>query len=424
MKISELSECIKNGNLDQKFQELYGKEEIPAQRKRYSDLLTNALKLYGDKEAMIFSAPGRTEVGGNHTDHQLGSVLAASLNLDCIAAVIPTEDAIVRYNAKGFEVDPVDLHDLTIHKKEKNTTEALIRGVAAGLVKRGYHCGGFEAFAQSDVIAGGGMSSSAAFEVLIGTIQNNLYNADKVSAPEIAKIGQYAENEYFMKPSGLLDQMACSVGSFAAIDFADPENPAVEKVPFDPADYGYALVLTDVKASHADLSDEYGLIPTEMKQVASVLGKKVLGQTSAEELISHVKEIRETCGDRAFLRSYHYVNETRRAKAEAAALKDKDISEFLKLVRESGHSSYMYLQNINVPGETRKQPIAVALALSEAVIGENGAYRVHGGGFAGTIQAFVKKQTVQKYIATLENAFGKGCCYILRIRNIGGTRIA
>lgn len=424
MKITELKNYIASGKLDEKLVELYGENELAAQKDRYLGVAEDALKLYGDREAMLFSAPGRTEVGGNHTDHQLGSVLAASLNLDCIAVVIPTDDHIVRYCAKGFEVRPVDLHDLEIHKEEKNSTEALIRGVAAGLAKRGYSCGGFEAFAESNVIPGGGMSSSAAFEVLLGTIQNVIYNDGKVSAQDIAKIGQFAENEYFMKPSGLLDQMACSVGSFAAIDFADKENPVVEKVPFNPADYGFDLVLTDVKASHADLSDEYGLIPQEMRQVAAVLGKEVLGQTSVEEVIAHVNEIREKCGDRAFLRAYHYVNETRRAKDEAAALKAGDIKQFLKLVRESGHSSYMYLQNINVPGETKRQPVAVALALSEAVIGEDGAYRVHGGGFAGTIQAFVKKETTAKYIETMESAFGKGCCYTLRIRDCGGIRIA
>ncbi len=424
MKISELASSLQAGQLDQKLIELYGEEELASEKERYLGVIENAQRLYGDHEAMIFSAPGRTEVGGNHTDHQLGSVLAASLNLDCIAVVIPTEEKIVRYSAKGFEVRPVDMNDLSIHKEEKNSTEALIRGVGAGLAKRGYACGGFEAFAESNVIPGGGMSSSAAFEVLLGTIQNVIYNDGKVSAQDIAKIGQFAENEYFMKPSGLLDQMACSVGSFAAIDFADKENPVVEKVPFNPADYGYDLVLTDVKASHADLSDEYGLIPAEMKKVAAVLGKEVLGPTSVEEIIAHVGEIREKCGDRAFLRAFHYANETKRAKAEAAALKAKDIQEFLKLVRESGHSSWMYLQNINVPGETAKQPVAVALALSDAVIGEDGAYRVHGGGFAGTIQAFVKKETTPKYIATMESTFGKGCCYTLRIRNCGGVRIA
>lgn len=424
MKISGLAANLQAGQFDQKLIELYGEEALANEKERYLRVIENAQRLYGDHEGMIFSAPGRTEVGGNHTDHQLGSVLAASLNLDCIAVVIPTEDMIVRYSAKGFEVRPIDMNDLSIHKEEKNSTEALIRGVGAGLAKRGYACGGFKAFAESDVIPGGGMSSSAAFEVLLGTIQNIIYNDGKISAQDVAKIGQFAENEYFMKPSGLLDQMACSVGSFAAIDFADKENPIVERIPFNPADYGYDLVLTDVKASHADLSDEYSLIPLEMKKVAAVLGKEVLGQTSVEEIIAHIAEIRKKCGDRAFLRAFHYANETIRAKAEATALKDKNIQEFLKLVRESGHSSWMYLQNINVPGETVKQPVAVALALSDAVIGEDGAYRVHGGGFAGTIQAFVKKETTQKYIATMESAFGDGCCYTLRIRNCGGIRIA
>lgn len=424
MKISELIAFIQEGKLNDKLVDLYGEESLQMQTERYVSILSKAEKKFGDEEARLFSAPGRTEVGGNHTDHQLGKVLAASLNLDVVAAVIPTSDHTVTYASEGYDVKPVDVSDIAIHEEEKNSTEALIRGVAAGLSKRGYSAGGFACYAESDVINGGGMSSSAAFEVLLGTIQNDLYNEGKVSAEDIAKIGQYAENVYFMKASGLLDQMACSVGSFAAMDFKDPENPVVEKVPFNPDDYGYDLIITDVKASHADLSDEYSKVPSEMKAAAKVLGKEVLCGVTNEELLAHVQEIREKCGDRAFLRAYHFVNETQRAQDEAEALKNKDIDLFLKLVRESGHSSWMYLQNISVGSMPDSQAVAIGLALSEAVIHEDGAYRVHGGGFAGTIQAFVKKETTEKYISTMESAFGKGCCYILRIRNVGGIRLA
>lgn len=424
MKISELISFIHEGKLNEKLIELYGEQALSEQTKRYESILTSAKDAFGDEEARIFSAPGRTEVGGNHTDHQLGKVLAASLNLDVVACVIPTNDSIVTYESKGYSVKPVDVSDIEINVDEKNSTEALIRGVAAGFNHRGYNAGGFKCYAESDVINGGGMSSSAAFEVLLGTIQNDLYNDGKVSSEDIAKIGQYAENVYFMKASGLLDQMACSVGSFAAMDFKDPENPIVVKVPFDPSDYGYDLIITDVKASHADLSDEYSKVPSEMKAAAKVLGHEVLGESTMDELLSHVKEIREKCGDRAFLRAYHFLQETERAQKEADALQNKDIDLFLKLVRESGHSSWMYLQNISVPQTPDSQAVAIGLALSESIIGEDGAYRVHGGGFAGTIQAFVKKETTTKFIQLMESTFGVGCCYILRIRNVGGIRLA
>lgn len=424
MKISELKTFINEGKLDDKLVELYGEKALDAQKERYIAILDNALHAFSDEEARIYSAPGRTEIGGNHTDHQLGKVLAASLNLDVVACVIPTDDNIVTYASKGYNVKPVDVSDITIHEEEKNSTEALIRGVASGLNKRGYNAGGFKCYAESDVINGGGMSSSAAFEVLLGTIQNDLYNEGNVSTENVAKIGQFAENVYFMKASGLLDQMACSVGSFAAMDFKDPENPVVEKVPFDPADYGYDLIITDVKSSHADLSDEYSKVPLEMKAAAKVMGHEVLSEATLDELFDHVKEIREQCGDRAFLRAYHFLNETQRAHDEAEALKKQDIKTFFQLVRDSGRSSWMYLQNISVGSMPESQAVAIGLAISESVIHEDGAYRVHGGGFAGTIQAFVNKNTTGAFIERMEKTFGKGCCYILRIRDVGGIRLA
>ncbi len=424
MKITELIQAVNGSECRDVMVRLYGEEALSAQQARWTDVLEKAKRLYGDVEAQLFSAPGRTEVGGNHTDHQLGRVLAASINLDVACVVIPTEENIVRYASKGFSVQPVDLSVLDIVPEEKNSTEALIRGVAAGLVQRGYKCGGFMAYAESDVIAGGGMSSSAAFEVLIGTIQSYLYNNGEVSPETIAKIGQYAENVYFMKASGLMDQMACSVGSFCAIDFADKENPVVEKVDFNPAEMGLKLILTDVKASHADLSDEYSAIPADMKGAAAIIGQPLLGTVTKEDVIKNAKTIREQLGDRALLRAFHFVNETERAKKEAEALRAGDGEEFLKLVNESGQSSYMYLQNISVAGDTKNQAVGVGLALSAHVLGRRGAYRVHGGGFAGTIQAFVPEDLADEYVATLESVFGEGCCYTLRIRDVGGIRIA
>jgi galactokinase len=424
MKVTELVSFIKEGKLNNSLTYLYGKEAVEQQQLRYIEILNKAMNLYGDKDVQLFSAPGRTEVGGNHTDHQLGRVLAASINLDIVAAVFPSTSSTVRYASAGFNVPPVDLSELEIKKDEINSSAALIRGVAAGLKSRGYHIGGFECYAESDVLGGGGMSSSAAFETLLGTVISHLYNDGNVTPEEIAKVGQYAENVYFGKASGLLDQMACSVGSFAYIDFADKENPDVEKISFSPDEYGYDLILTDVKASHADLSDEYSLVPQEMLKAASVMGHQYLSEATEQEVIDHVEAIREKCGDRAFLRAYHFIKETQRAKDEADALKAKDINQFLELVRESGQSSWMYLQNISVTGDPEHQAVAVALAMSDSIIGKNGAYRVHGGGFAGTIQAFVKKETSSHYIETMEKAFGKGCCFILRIRNVGGIRLA
>lgn len=423
MKTTLLQEAILNGTYDETLTRLYGASALDEQKGRYISLLQESLDQYGDRETHLFSAPGRTEVGGNHTDHQLGRVFAASISLDVIAAVIPTDDNIVTYQAKGFKVKPVDVSDTDIHEDEKNTTEALIRGVAAGLKKRGYRCGGFRCYADSRVLPGSGMSSSAAFEVLIATIMNRLYNDGTVPSTELAKIGQFAENTYFMKASGLLDQMACSTGSFAYMDFADPENPVVEKVAFDPHEYGYDLVLTDVRASHSDLSDEYSMVPSEMKAAAKILGKEVLGTCTKEEVIVNCAAIRQNCGDRAFLRAYHFVCETQRARDEADALKNRDIRTFLNLVNESGASSWMYLQNISAPGDTKKQAIATALALSDSMLKADGAYRVHGGGFAGTIQAFVPEGKTQQYISMMESVFGKGCCYVLSIRDCGGIQI-
>ena len=423
MKNSEFRQAINDGKFDETLTYLYGADDLAAQKERYLSVLQKTEDLFGDKETRIFSAPGRTEVGGNHTDHQLGKVLAASINLDTIAAVVPTDDNVIRMASRGFEIKPVDISDTEIHPEEKNTTEALIRGVAAGFKERGYNIGGFMAYSESNVLAGGGMSSSAAFEVLLGTILSYLYNDGKVPSEEIAKVGQYAENVYFMKASGLLDQMASATGSFVAIDFYDKEKPVVEQVPFDPAEYGFDLILTDIRADHADLSDEYSAIPTEMKGAARIMGEEVLSRCTLDQLVDNVAEIREKCGDRAFSRAYHFLTETQRAEDEKQALLNKDIEEFLRIVRESGSSSWKYLQNTCPPGAAFEQPVAVALIISEKILGNKGAYRIHGGGFAGTIQAFVPKEKTEEYIKAMESAFGENCCYILKIRGVGGVEV-
>ncbi len=425
MIISAMLAKLHDGSLDPTLLHLYGEHRLDQQKKRYEKILNEGMKRFGDVEAILVSAPGRTEVGGNHTDHQLGRVLAASIDLDALAVVVPTDDNTVTYAADAFSVEPVVLDDLAIRREEINTSAALIRGIADGLKKKGYQIGGFKAYAESDVLPGSGMSSSAAFEILIAKIFSLLYNDDRVEPVEQAKIGQHAENVYFGKASGLMDQTACAVGGFAAIDFADKENPVVEKVDFDFDASGLSLVLTDCRQSHAELSDEYSKMPLEMKAVAKVLGHEVLSQCELGDLIANARIIREQCGDRAFLRAFHFFHETERAKEEKEALKAGDKDRFLQLVIESGESSFMFLQNVYPPNDSKHESLAVGLALSQELLkGKGGAWRVHGGGFAGTIQAFVPNDLVETYKATMENTFGDGCCYVLRIRDVGGVKIA
>ena len=425
MIISAMLAKLHDGTLDSTLLHLYGEHRLDQQKQRYEKILQEGIRRFGDVEAILVSAPGRTEVGGNHTDHQLGRVLAASIDLDALAVVVPTDDNTVSYAADAFAVAPVVLDDLAIRSSEVNTSAALIRGIADGLKKKGYAVGGFKAYAESDVLPGSGMSSSAAFEILIAKIFSLLYNDDRVDPVEQAKIGQYAENVYFGKASGLMDQTACAVGGFAAIDFADKENPVVEKVDFDFDASGLSLVLTDCRQSHAELSDEYSKMPAEMKAVAKVLGHEVLSQCSLADLIANARTIREQCGDRAFLRAFHFFHETERAKKEKEALAAKDTDRFLQLVIESGESSFMFLQNVYPPNDSKHESLAVGLALSQELLkGKGGAWRVHGGGFAGTIQAFVPNSLVEIYKATMEHTFGEGCCYVLRIRDCGGVKVA
>ena len=421
--ITQLKTDLGSGVYDVRLSSLYGSSALQDSRDRYAALLDRALALWGDQPACFVSAPGRTEIGGNHTDHQNGRVLAGALSLDVVGVVVPTEDNTITYMADDFAVKPVNLDDLSIHPEEKNTSEALIRGIASRFHELGHSTGGFKCFAESRVLPGSGMSSSAAFEVLIGTVLSQVFNEGNVSAVDIARIGQYAENVYFMKNSGLMDQMASSVGGFVAIDFANPEQPVIENISFDMQAAGYDLIITDSKASHADLSDEYSEIPDEMKAVAHLLHEDVLSKLTIQDLLENASLVRRTCGDRAFLRAFHFFHETKRAKMEKEALQNNDLSTFLSLVKESGRSSFMYLQNVKVNGVYKEEALAVALALSEEVLGSDGAYRVHGGGFAGTIQAFCPHDKKEAYIAMMESVFGKGCCVSARIRKDGGTVI-
>ena len=371
----------------------------------------------------IFSAPGRTEIGGNHTDHQHGCVLAAAVNLETVADVTlnGTNEILVR--SEGYPVVKVDLQDLSVHEEEKNTTAALIRGVAAAFAERGATIQGFDAAVKSTVLPGSGLSSSAAFEVLMGTICNELFFAGKLSAVEIAQIGQQAENVYFGKPCGLMDQMASSVGSLVFIDFENPAQPRIEKIPFDLAKAGYALCIIDSGADHADLTDEYAAIPGEMKQVCGFFGKEVLRQIPKAAFMAALPALRKTVTDRAILRALHIYQENDRVVRQVKALKSADMDAFLELVKESGRSSWMYLQNITPAGAVAHQEVAVALALCEDLLMGKGAYRVHGGGFAGTVQAFVPMDMLADFCQGIEYVLGTGSCHVLNIRENGGIRI-
>ena len=381
----------------------------------YENLKASFFDTFGRKPQYLFSAPGRTEIGGNHTDHQLGRVLAGAVSLETVAAVAENGENLVRVLSEGYPLCEIDLSDLAIRPEEFGTTKALIRGVAAGTgLKKG-----FDAYVTSTVLPGSGLSSSAAFEVLLGTIASRLSGAG-LTAVEIAQLGQRVENEYFGKPCGLMDQMASSVGGIITIDFADPEKPVVEHLDFDFAACGHALCIIDSGADHADLTDEYAAIPREMKAVAAVFGKDVLRQVNPAEFFARLNEVRAAAGDRASMRAMHFFADNRRVAEQVAALRAGNFEEFLRLVNESGRSSWLYLQNVVPAGYTAHQELAVALALAEHLLGGRGACRVHGGGFAGTIQAFVPLDMLEEFRAGMEAVLGEGSCHVLSIRPEGG----
>jgi len=375
------------------------------------------------KQHFLISAPGRTEISGNHTDHQRGCVLAAAVNLETVADVTLNGSNNICVRSEGYPETVVELDDLNIREEEKNTTAALIRGVAAAFVQRGARLEGFDAEVHSTVLPGSGLSSSAAFEVLMGTICNELFFERKLSAVEIAQIGQYAENVYFGKPSGLMDQAASSVGGMVYIDFADPQHPLVERINFDFEKAGHALCIIDSGADHADLTDEYAAIPRELKEICSYFGKDVLREVRKEDFMQALPQLRGQVPDRAILRAIHFYQENKRVQQQKKALQEGDFDSFLHLTTQSGYSSWMYLQNISPVGATEHQEVAVALAMCDILLKGRGAYRVHGGGFAGTVQAFVPMDMLEEFKSGIERVLGEGSCHVLRIRNEGGVRL-
>lgn len=407
-----------------RLQEIYvDKGVLDYQNGRYQEAIRKYEELYGAGEAEIYSAAGRSEVGGNHTDHQHGEVLAASINLDAIAVVGKIDAPEIKLLSDGYPMITVDLSQLEKRDAEEGTSAGLIRGMAYGLKKNGHAIGGFQAYVTSDVLNGAGMSSSAAFEVLVGTILSGLYNGMSISPVEIAQVAQYAENVYFGKPCGLMDQMACSVGGLIHIDFADPEQPVVEKVDVDFSAYGHSLCITDTKGSHADLTDDYAMIPQEMKKVAGFFGKEYLREVDPEEFYKNIPGIRKECGDRPVLRALHFFEEDQRVEQEVAALQAGDFQKFLDTVQESGDSSFKYLQNIYTNKDVQNQSVSMGLALSDTILPGHGASRVHGGGFAGTIQAFVSDSFVEEYRQALDSLYGEGSCHVLKVRPFGGIKV-
>lgn len=420
-----LKEKIASGDFDARLKEVYLSDKAVAdQKERLAVIIDEYVKLFGENENIeLFSAPGRTEVGGNHTDHNHGKVLAASVDLDTVAAAAKRDDSVIVEKSFNFDALEVDISDLNVHTEEFGKSSGLIRGMCAGFVEYGYKIGGFNAASMSRVLSGSGLSSSAAYEVLIGTILNHLYNDGKVSAVDIAKIAQFAENKYFGKPCGLMDQMASSVGSFITIDFKDPSEPIIKKVNFDFASCGHALCIIDTGGDHADLTDDYAAVRGEMEQAAEVFGKSVLRDVDEAEFMSNISLVREKVNDRAVLRAMHFYAENKRAEAEVKALESGDFDAFKELVTESGRSSYMYNQNVFTTKDVAHQGVSLALAMCEYLLKGKGAWRVHGGGFAGTVQAFVPVDMLDDFCEKIEAVFSKGSCHVLSIRPFGGIKL-
>ena len=416
---------LEQGSLNQRIKEIYVDEQrVPYNRERYIRAIDRFTELFpSEKEIEIYSAPGRSEVCGNHTDHQNGMVLATSINLDAIAIVAKAEEPVIRLVSGDFPMEEVDVADLSMKEEEQSTTTALIRGVAAGMKERGHKVGGFTAYITSDVLMGAGMSSSAAFESLISTIHSGLYNDMKVSSIEIAQIGQYAENIYFGKPCGLMDQMACSVGGMIFIDFKEKEHPEVRQVHTDFEKAGLSLCIVDTKGSHADLTPDYAAVPAEMNQVAQALGREHLREVPRETFFKELPKLWKETSGRAVLRAIHFYEEEERVLRGVKSLEESDYPGFLSVIKASGDSSAKYLQNIYSPKDVDSQNVTVALAVSESILGENGVCRVHGGGFAGTIQAFVKNEAVAAYKEQIEAIYGDDSCHVLKVRLQGGIRV-
>ncbi len=426
MNVKQLVTLINEGGIDSVLTELYGAENLDLQKKRYISAVKGYENQYGDSENLrLFSVPGRTEVSGNHTDHNHGKVLAASIDLDIIAVASRTDDGIIAVKSEGFPEDVVKIADIAVDPAKYASSYAVIEGMCDGFVKHGYKVGGFRAYTTSNVFKGSGLSSSAAFEVMIGNMLRTFYGND-IDNVEIAKISQYSENVFFGKPCGLMDQMACAVGGFIAIDFKDPSEPIIESPVFDLTAIGYSLCIVDTGGNHADLTPDYAAVPAEMKSVAKELGAEVLRDLSKEALMEKLPELREKCGDRAVLRALHFFAENDRVSMQKAALDRGDIKAFFDGVNASGNSSFKYLQNVYTTKNVAEQGLSLALCLTEEFLSKldkPSACRVHGGGFAGTIQAFVPKENAPVLAAELDRVFGKGACHILSIRTKGAICI-
>lgn len=424
MKTAEVKNKIKMNASDDIFVKLYPDDsQLAYQKKRYVAAIDEYIKLFGENDIEIFSAPGRSEICGNHTDHQRGKVLAAAVDLDAIAVVSRNSNDAIELVSDGYGKISISLNELAVNEHEKGSSVSLIKGIAAAFKSRGYKVGGFTAYLSSDVTSGAGLSSSACFEVLIGTILSYLYNNGCVSGIEIAQIGQYAENVYFGKPCGLMDQTACSLGGLVYIDFKNADEPIVKQLPGNPVKEGYCLCVTDTGSSHAELTDEYAFITKEMSKIAGFFGKEVLAQINEEDFYSSIKKLREEFGDRAVLRSIHFLEENKRVDIAADALSEENINLFLQQIEASGKSSFQYLQNVYSHKDVKNQGLSLALAISDTCLKENGVCRVHGGGFAGTIQAFVREEYVKKYREKIESVFGENTCKVLHIRAVGGTKV-
>lgn len=423
IKASELKEKINNGEYFDLFDKLYGNENIQKQTERYVAAVDSFMQIYGNEEISVFSVPGRSEISGNHTDHNHGRVIAAAIDLDIIAVAAKTSNGRIAVKSEGFDEDVVELKNIIPDEKKYFTSASIIAGMCAGFANRGYGYGGFVAYTTNNVYKGSGLSSSAAFEVMIGNILNHFYNDGSVEAPVIAQVAQYAENVFFGKPCGLMDQTACAVGGFVAIDFECPEKPLIEKLNFDLTEKGYSLCITNTGGNHANLNEDYASVPAEMKNVAKHFGCSYLRGITLEQIIEAIPELRSETGDRAILRAMHFIKENERVAVQTEALRNNDLGAFLNGAMLSGKSSYEWLQNVYTTKNVSEQGLSIALAVTETVLeGTGAAWRVHGGGFAGTIQAFVPSAYVEKYCDAMNNIFGAGACAPLRVRTYGAIK--
>lgn len=425
MNLKDAVKSLEKGGMPEIFTKLYGKREsyLEYQRERYIRAIKKFGELFGGREDIrIYSASGRSEIGGNHTDHQRGIVLAGAVNMDAIAVVAFHKEGVIRLFSEGYELIEISADDTEIHPTDSGSA-ALLRGIVAGFARKGIKVGGFDAYCTSDVICGGGISSSAAFEVLLATVIDCYYNGGQSDATEIARIAWFAESVYFGKRCGLLDQTTAAVGGLVSIDFSDLNAPKIEKIDASFEDNGYCMCVTDTKSSHAELTDDYAAIREEMEGVASFFGCAVLREVDGEEFYAQIPRLREAVSDRAILRSAHFFSENERAYKEAEALKSGDFDVFLRLVEESGVSSYELLQNLYSCSRSTEQALPLAIMLSKRFLGGRGAVRVHGGGFAGTVQAFVPVEISELYATEMDRVFGEGSCHILSIRPQGGAEV-